>query len=134
VQKLRPKAGERAAAVQERANAILLQQQVAELIQTTVHETTVTRRCSGKRGCLMADTPVTEETRWQVTVDVQRQAQAIALEEQVAGWRVYVTNTWQEQLTYDQALAHYRAQWIAEHGYYRFVRRSKLSGGGTTSN
>jgi hypothetical protein len=41
----------------------------------------------------VADTPVTEATRWQVTLDVQWQDAAIALEEQVAGWRVYVTNT-----------------------------------------
>jgi transposase len=120
LQKLRPKAGERAAAVLERADAILAQHQVAGLIQVTVQETAITERRSGKRGRPANDAPVTETTRWQVTRDIQRQDAAIAAEEQVAGWRVYVTNTRQEQLTHAQALAHYRAQWIAEHGYHRF--------------
>jgi transposase len=31
-----------------------------------------------------------------------------------------VMGLWQEQLTHAQALGHYRAQWIAEHGYHRF--------------
>jgi transposase len=119
LQKLRPKRDERAAAVLERATAILTQHQVAHLLQVTVSETAVTQRRSGKRGRPAADAPVTEATRWQVTLDVQRQAETIALEEQVAGWRVYVTNTRQERLTHAQALTHYRAQWIAEHGYHR---------------
>jgi hypothetical protein len=50
LQKLRPKAGERAAAVLERADAILAQHQVAGLIQVTVQETAITQRHSGKRG------------------------------------------------------------------------------------
>ena len=120
LQKLRPKAGERAAAVLERADAILAQHQVAGLIQVTVQETAITERRSGKRGRPANDAPVTEATRWQVTRDIQRQDAAIAAEEQVAGWRVYVTNTRQAQLTHAQALARYRAQWIAEHGYHRF--------------
>jgi transposase len=120
LQKLRPKAGERAAAVLERADAILAQHHVAGLIQVHVSETAVTQRRSGKRGRPAADTPVSEETRWQVTVTVTRQEEAIAVEERVAGWRIYVTNTRQDRLTHAQALAHYRAQWIAEHGYHRF--------------
>lgn len=120
LQKLRPKAGERAAAVLERADAILAQHRVAGLIQVHVSETAVTQRRSGKRGRPAADTPVSEETRWQVTVTVTRQEEAIAVAERVAGWRIYVTNTRQDRLTHAQALAHYRAQWIAEHGYHRF--------------
>jgi transposase len=88
LQKLRPKRDERAAAVLERATAILTQHQVAHLLQVTVSETAVTQRRSGKRGRPAADAPVTEATRWQVTLEVERQAETIALEEQVAGcWR-----------------------------------------------
>jgi len=119
LQKLRPKRDERAAAVLERATAILTQHQVAHLLQVTVSETAVTQRRSGKRGRSAADAPVTEATRWQVTLEVERQAETIAREEQVAGWRMYVTNMRQERLTHAQAQVHYRAQWIAEHGYHR---------------
>jgi transposase len=118
--KLRPKAGERAAAVLERADAILAQHHVTGLIQVQVRESSGTQRRSGKRGRPAADTPGSEETRWQVTFTVTRQEEARALEERVTGWCIYVTNTRQDRLTHAQALAHYRAQWIAEHGYHRF--------------
>lgn len=120
LQKLRPRKDERAAEVQARASALLKQHQVEGLLQVAVSETAVTRRHSGKRGRPAADTPIIEETHWQVALEVQRHKEAIAQEERVAGWRVYVTNTRQEQLTHAQALTHYRAQWIAEHGYHRF--------------
>jgi transposase len=120
VQKLRPAKGERAADVLARANTLLEQHQVAGLITAQVSETASTRRRSGRRGRPSADAPATDETIWQVTIVVERHTQAIALEEQVAGWRVYVTNTRADVLTHAQALTHYRNQWIAEHGYHRW--------------
>jgi transposase len=119
LQKLRPKAGERAAAVLHRADAILVQRQVDGLIQMMVSKTAVTQRRSGKRGRPAADTQVTEETRWQVTVTVVRNDAAIVQEARLTGWWVYMTNTCQERLTHAHTLAHYRGQWIAEHGYHR---------------
>jgi transposase len=119
LQKVRPKVGERAAGVLERVQAILKQHQATDLLRVTVTETAVTERHREGRGRPGANTPVTEVTRWQVALTVRRQDAAIAQEEQVAGWRVYATNTRQAQLTHAQALAHYRAQWIAEHGFHR---------------
>lgn len=118
--KLKPKSGERAADVLARATTLLEQHQVGGLLEVTVSETAVTQRRSGRRGRPAATSEVTEATRWQVQVSVRRLEEAIALEERVAGWRVYVTNTDQKRLSHAEALAHYRAQWIAEHGYHRW--------------
>lgn len=118
--KLKPKAGERAADVLSRATTLLEQHQVMGLLHVTVSETAVTSRRSGRRGRPAAETPVKTATHWQVTVQVARREAAIAVEEQVAGWRVYVTNTRQERLSHAEAIGHYRGQWVAEHGYHRF--------------
>jgi transposase len=120
LRKLKPQKDERAAGVLARATTILERHTATELLQVTVRETAVTRRRSSRRGRPSATTPVTEETRWQVQITVERNADAIAAEERVLGWRIYVTNTRKAELTHAQALGHYRGQWIAEHGYHRF--------------
>ena len=42
--------------------------------------------------------------------------------EQLAGWRIYVTNVPIEQLSLAQAVVYYRDQWQVEHGFHRFKR------------
>ena len=42
--------------------------------------------------------------------------------EQLAGWRIYVTNVQIEQLSLAQAVIYYRDQWQLEHGFHRFKR------------
>lgn len=118
--KPKPKSGERAADVLARTATLLEQNQVDGLLEVTVSETAVTQPQSGRRGRPAANAEVSEATRWQIAVRVRRLEEAIALEERVAGWRVYVTNTGQNRLTHAEALTHYRAQLIAEHGYHRW--------------
>jgi len=122
--KLRPRPNERATDVQKRVAAVVAQQQVQDLLTVTVTETATTHQRSGTRGRPRTTASVDEETRWTVQVDVKRNDTAIAHKEKVAGWRVYVTNTRQDTLTHAQAVAHYREQWIAEHGYHRFKKGS----------
>jgi transposase len=50
----------------------------------------------------------------------ERQPDAIAQAEQLAGCRIYVTNLQHPQLTLSQAMAYYREQWQLEHGFHRF--------------
>lgn len=56
----------------------------------------------------------------QFRLQFERQAHAIDQAEQLAGWRIYVTNLKLEQLSLSQAMAYYRDQWQLEHGFHRF--------------
>ncbi len=56
----------------------------------------------------------------QFRLQFERQADAIAQAEQLAGWRIYVTNVKRSQLSLSQAMAYYRDQWQLEHGFHRF--------------
>lgn len=58
----------------------------------------------------------------QFNLSFERQPSAIQQAEQLAGWRIYVTNTTVEQLSLNQAVAYYREQWQLEHGFHRFKR------------
>ena len=58
----------------------------------------------------------------QFQLKLERLAEAIAIAEQLAGWRIYVTNVKVEQLSLAQAVAYYRDQWQLEHGFHRFKR------------
>ncbi len=58
----------------------------------------------------------------QFLLKFERQLKAIAIAEQLAGWRIYVTNVRIEQLSLAQAVAYYRDQWQVEHGFHRFKR------------
>lgn len=58
----------------------------------------------------------------QFQLQFERHADAIAEAEQLAGWRIYVTNLTLEQLSLAQAVAYYRDQWQLEHGFHRFKR------------
>ena len=51
-----------------------------------------------------------------------RQPDALAQAEQLAGWRIYVTNVEVEHLSFPQAVAYYRDQWQLENGFHRFKR------------
>jgi transposase len=56
----------------------------------------------------------------QFRLQFERQPDAIAEAEQLAGCRIYVTNLKLEQLSLSQAMAYYREQWQLERGFHRF--------------
>ncbi len=56
----------------------------------------------------------------QFRLQFERQPDAIAQAEQLAGCRIYVTNVKSSQLSLSQAMAYYREQWQLEHGFHRF--------------
>ena len=58
----------------------------------------------------------------QFKLKFERQPEAIAEAEQLAGWRIYVTNVKFELLSLSQAVAYYRDQWQLENGFHRFKR------------
>jgi transposase len=55
---------------------------------------------------------------------VQRDESAIERQMQMAGWRIYVTNTSTTQMSLNQAIVYYRGEWLVEHGFHRFKKGS----------
>jgi transposase len=60
-----------------------------------------------------------EQVRYQVS-GVQRQSEAIAQAQAMAGWRVYATNAPQTRLTFEQAVLEYRHEYRIERDFGRF--------------
>lgn len=118
--RLRVKKGERADAVQERVDALLKRHDAAEWLTVTVAETAIVTRRSGRRGRPSATTPVEEVTTYQVQVSVQRNEEALAEAQRLAGWRIYVTNSAVADVSLVNAMALYREEWTVEHGYHRW--------------
>lgn len=122
--KLRPQAGEDAAAFSARATQLLAQSPVADLLTLSVQVATTTTTRYVRRGRPGPDTPKVTVTTTQLDLQVTRNAEALAQREQQCGWRVYLTNQSAAQLSLAQATHYYRDQWLNERSYHRFKRGS----------
>jgi transposase len=101
------------------SQALLTRYDVAAYLQVTwTAHTTQTKRYL-KRGRHGPDSPyeLVTSTTWQGTV--RRLNEAIASFDQLAGWRLYVTNAPGERLDLPRAISGYREEWQAERGFHR---------------
>jgi transposase len=65
----------------------------------------------------------TRQARYQIT-QVNRHASQIEATQQNFGWRVYVSNAPETQLSFEQATLTYRDEWLIEHSFHRFKGKS----------
>jgi transposase len=120
--KLKKSPGQDLELLNDKVADILKRHRVNEfLIVTTTVETSI-RTSYVKKGRPSANSPTQEVTHIQLTLKSDRQILAIAEAEQLAGWRLYVTNAPINRLSLNQAIAYYREQWIVERGFHRFKR------------
>lgn len=101
------------------AEALLKRHQVQDYLQVTwTPHTTQTKRYL-KRGRHGPDSPfeLVETTTW--TLTLTRKTEAIETFNQLAGWRLYVTNAPARRLDLTSAVACYREQWQPERGFHR---------------
>jgi len=66
--------------------------------------------------------PKEQVTRCKLQLQFQPQSAAIKQAEQLAGWRLYLTNAPKTQLTLPQAVIYYRDKWLLERGFHHFKR------------
>ena len=107
------------AQLMSQSQALLDRYDVAAYLQVTwTAHTTETKRYL-KRGRHGPNSPyeLVTSTTWQVTVT--RLSDAIAIFDQLAGWRLYVTNTPIERLDLAAAVSSYREEWQPERGFHR---------------
>jgi len=117
---LRPKSDEQAAQFAHRAQQVLVAHQTTAYFQVTVEEAWHEQKRYLRRGRPGPHTPFEIQTVCHLTLRVERQNDAIAQAEQMAGWRVYVTNASAPEMNLTQAIAYYRDEWQVEHGFHRF--------------
>ncbi|MCG8348809.1 MAG: hypothetical protein MI924_13645 [Chloroflexales bacterium] len=93
---------------------------MAAYLHVTVEETTTVTRRSERKGRPSATMPVEEVTTYQAQITVQRVESALAEASRLVGWRINVTTSPAEALSLVDAMARYRDEWTAEHGYHRW--------------
>jgi transposase len=105
--------------------AILKRHRVKEFFAVETTTETITQHRYVGRGRPTATSQPEQITRRLIQVNIQSQSAAIEQARQLAGWRLYVTNTSTERLTLSSAVIYYRDEWLLERGFHR-VKRGHL--------
>lgn len=120
--KLAEKPGDDLERLNQQVAAILKRHRVSEFFSVTTKEEILTSTHHVRRGRPTAKSPTQQVTRVRLQLQIQLQSTAIEQAEQLAGWRLYVTNAPCTQLTLPQAVIYYRDEWLLERGFHRFKR------------
>ena len=118
--KLAAKVHRQHCSLQAQAEAILKSYRLTQMVTLEVrcHQKT----CHAKRGRPSTQAPAAQRVEERFTLHFERQAQAVAEAEALAGWRLYAVNGTTAFLPLSQAVAYYRDQWQLERGFHRFKR------------
>jgi transposase len=120
--KLKKSPGKDLEILNDKVAAILKRHRVNDfLIVTTTIETSITTSYI-KKGRPTANSPTQDVKQVELKLKSDHQIPAIEEAEQLAGWRLYVTNALPERLSLNQAIVYYREQWLVERGFHRFKR------------
>ncbi len=122
--RMRLKADETAAEFQLRAQKVLQRYAVAAFITLEVNITVTEHKKYRGVGRPGAKSPFDLVEQRHLHCHVQRNEAAIQQQLDLAGWRIYVTNTTASQLTLNQAVTYYRGEWRVERGFHRFKKGS----------
>ena len=119
---LKPKSKDTANTLRAKADSMLKKHRVQDYICLEVNETIeLVKKYKGK-GRPTQNTPYEMlEVRH---LDLQYCLNEDAIEEykKLAGWRIYVTNTADEQMTLNQSAQYYRDEYLVERGFHRFKK------------
>lgn len=122
--RLRPNREETAAMLAERVDKILSKRDVAPYFVVNVQECIHIRKRYLQKGRPGATAPYELEAQSRLTIQMERQEEAIAQAMQQAGWRIHVTNATPTQMTLADSVRYYRDEWLVENGFHRFKNGS----------
>lgn len=121
---LKPKKDENLDQFRGRAEKILKHRGVEACLSVQVEETiTHTIKYLG-RGRPSPNRPSEVIEKRQLHLQYNRNEAAIEEEQQLAGWRIYVTNTKEKRLSLQESVRYYRGEWLVERGFHRFKKGS----------
>ncbi len=124
-QRMRPKKDENTTEFQLRAERVLQHYHVTNFITLNVTETVTPHKKYIGPGRPGPNRSYEMVEKRQFHCHYQRNEAAIQQQMELAGWRIYVTNTADTQMTLNQAVTYYRDEWIAERGFHRFKTGSR---------
>jgi transposase len=122
--RLNPKGKATATDLEAAAQKVLERRRVVGLLAVTVTETVTQQVRQVGPGRPGPQRPTEVVCLCQTSLSVCRQATTIAETQQLAGWRIHVTNATPEALDLTQAIDYYRDEYLVEHGLHRFKRGS----------
>ncbi|NTV59410.1 MAG: IS1634 family transposase, partial [Deltaproteobacteria bacterium] len=117
---LKPKKDEDQAQFQARAEKILKNRKVEDCITLQVQERITHETKYLGRGRSGPNRPARVIEKRELHLAFQRNETLIAQELQLAGWRIYVTNTPEARLSLHDSVRYYRSEWLVERGFHRF--------------
>lgn len=120
--KLNQTLGEDLEVLNTKVEAILKRHRVKEFLMVNTTSQTHIQIAYINKGRPTANSPTQEVTKIKLSLNIERKISAIEEAEQLAGWRLYVTNAPITRLSLNQAIVYYRDQWIVERGFHRFKR------------
>jgi transposase len=120
--KLKQAPGEDLEVLNTKIEAILKRHRVKEFFMGTTTSQTYIQTTYINKGRPTANSPTQEVTKIKLNLNIERKISAIEETEQLAGWRLYVTNAPITRLSLNQAIVYYRDRWIVERGFHRFKR------------
>ena len=109
-------------ALQTKVETILKRYRVTEQILTSIEKKIRYQKVYQGAGRGSQNRPFRRVRQTTLSLTFQRGDSAIAHQQLIAGWRLYVTNAHTERLTLEQAVNSYREQWQPERGFERFKR------------
>lgn len=124
LQRLKPKKDETTEQFRQRAENIVKNRKCEGLITLEVQETLTCKEKYLGRGRPKPDSPKTVVEVKEITVQFHRNPTAIDQALTLAGWRIYVTNVPDHDMSLDQSVRYYREEWLVERGFHRFKQGS----------
>ena len=122
--KLTPKKEEKSAQFQARVHKILGKYSVKDCFEIQVIEELTKKKQYTKKGRPGPDTPYTIEEICRLKLSFNRVESVINDKYALAGWRIYVTNTEEQEMTIQKSVRYYRDEWRVERGMHRLKRGS----------
>lgn len=121
---LKAKKDEDHAQFQARAEKILKNRKVEDCITVQVEETVTHETKYLGRGRSGPNRPSRMIEKRELHLCFKRNETAIGQQLQLAGWRIYVTNTAESRLSLNNSVRYYRSEWLVERGFHRFKNGS----------
>jgi transposase len=120
LKQLYPKATEGAEELAARANKLIENHGVSDFLSVAISERISYRKRYLKRGRPGPTSPYERQAIHEYQCRSQRHEEAIKVQCDLLGWRIYVTNTPAERMSLEQSLKYYRDEWTVERGFHRF--------------
>lgn len=117
---LKPKPDETIDAFKARAEQVVKKYNLQDYLKIEVVESVVIQEKLIGRGRPGPDRPTKTITTRKRSLQIHRDEALIFQFDQLAGWRIYVTNVPEGRMTIEQSTQYYRDEWVVERGFHRF--------------